>query len=187
MSQVEHAKTAAEAFLQGGVIAYPTEAVFGLGCDPDNQAAVEKILAIKNRPVEKGLILLAGDYSQLLPYIDEAAIPEQKREEMLARWPDGITHVVPANRDTAKFLTGQFDTIAVRITSQQDVVDLCQATGKPVVSTSCNYSGEEPARTWQQAEQDVGDAVDFIIKGKTLGYTQPSQIIDALTGEVFRA
>lgn len=173
-------------YRQGGVIAYPTEAVFGLGCDPDNEAAVQALLKIKQRPVEKGLILLAGNYSQLLPYIDDSKIPQDKRFSVLSRWPDGITQVMPANADTPSFLTGQFDTIAVRITSQKDVVNLCNLTGKPIVSTSANLSGLEPARTWQEAEQRLGDKVDYVLKGETLGYSQPSQIIDALTGKVFR-
>jgi len=179
--------SAREAFEQGGVIAYPTEAVFGLGCDPDNQSAVEKILNIKNRSVEKGLILLAGDYSQLLPYIDDAALTQAQRHAILARWPDGITQVLPANINTPKYLIGKFSTIAVRVTSQPDVVALCQATEKPIVSTSANISGQPPARTWQEVKETLADKVDFIIKGDTLGYNQPSIIIDALTGETFRS
>ena len=70
----------------GGVIAYPTEAVFGLGCDPDNETAVMALLAIKQRPVEKGLILIAADYSQLLPYVNDTAIPQDKRAKIFASW-----------------------------------------------------------------------------------------------------
>ena len=176
-----------EAYQQGDIIAYPTEAVFGLGCDPDNQAAVEKLLAIKQRPVEKGLILLAANYSQLLPYIDETKITHDKRLLVLSRWPDGITQVLPANPKIAKYLTGQFDTIAVRITSQPDVVALCNATNKPIVSTSCNTTGKEPARTHQEIEPAICQQIDFIIQGQTLGFTQPSTIIDGLTGEIFRS
>lgn len=179
--------TAVSVYEQGGVIAYPTEAVFGLGCDPDNQAAVEKILKIKKRPVEKGLILLAGDYQQLQPYVDESKLPEAIKREMLSRWPNGVTQVVPASDKTKPFLTGQFSTIAIRVTTQPDVVALCQQTGKPIVSTSANFSGQEPGKSWQIVEQDLGAAVDFIIKGDTLGFTKPSTIIDALTGETFRS
>ncbi|MEW6989558.1 Sua5/YciO/YrdC/YwlC family protein [Colwelliaceae bacterium 6441] len=179
--------TAVDAFLQGGVIAYPTEAVFGLGCDPDNNEAVKKLLALKNRSAEKGLILLAANYTQLLPYIDDQQIPQDKRIAMLSRWPDGITQVVPKNKNCHDFLTGKFDSIAVRITSQPDVVALCNQVNKPIVSTSANLSGEEPARIWQALSSKLTHQIDFIIKGQTLGYTQPSTIIDALTGEQFRA
>lgn len=179
--------SAQHAFLAGGVIAYPTEAVFGLGCDPDNNDALEKLLTLKNRPAEKGLILLAANYSQLLPYIDDAQIPQDKRFTVLSRWPDGITQLVPKSHSCPKLLSGKFDTIAVRVTSQPDVVALCNATNKPIVSTSANLSGLPPAKTWQEVEMALSDQVDFIIKGQTLGYTQPSQIIHALTGEVIRS
>lgn len=178
---------AVEVFQQGGILAYPTEAVFGLGCNPDNQQAVERLLKIKNRPIEKGLILLAANYSQLLPYIDDSKIPQDKRFSVLSRWPNGITQVLPANKNTPKYLTGKFDSIAVRVTSQPDVVKLCMATGKPIVSTSCNTTGLEPARTYQTIETELLPQIDFIIKGETLGFTQPSTIIDGLTGETFRA
>lgn len=179
--------TAAEAFQQGGVIAYPTEAVFGLGCDPDNQSAVEKILQIKNRSIDKGLILLAGNYSQLLPYIEDSAIAQDKRFAVLSRWPDGVTQVLPAKPSTPKYLTGKFNTLAVRVTSQPDVVALCRQTGKPIVSTSANFSGQPPALTWQDVERTLVDSIDYLIKGETLGFNKPSTIIDALTGETFRS
>lgn len=177
-----------DVYLEGGIIAYPTEAVFGLGCDPDNKKAVEKILKLKQRPVEKGLILLAAEYSQLLPYIDDDLIPQHQKLSVLSRWPNGITQVLPKNKNTPNWLTGRFNTIAVRLTDQKDVVKLCKQTNKPIVSTSANFSGDEPARTWQELEQDIqlASKIDFIIKGETLGFTQPSSIIDALTGETFR-
>ncbi|GAA5131143.1 L-threonylcarbamoyladenylate synthase [Thalassotalea piscium] len=181
------ALTAVDFFIKGGIIAYPTEAVFGLGCDPDNIDAIEKLLAIKNRSAEKGLILLAANYSQLLPFIDDEKIPQDKRSTILSRWPDGITQVLPKNKNCHALLTGKFDTIAVRITSQPDVVALCNRVNKPIVSTSANLSGEEPAKTWQALSTHLVDKIDYIIKGQTLGYNQPSTIIDALTGEQFRA
>lgn len=179
--------SAVEAFQQGGIIAYPTEAVFGLGCDPDNQAAVEKLLAIKQRPVTKGLILLAGNYSQLLPYVDDQKIPQDKRYTVLSRWPDGITQVLPAKQSVASYLTGEFNTIAVRVTSQPDVVALCQQTNKPIVSTSANITGQPPATCAEELPLRLTQKIDFIMPGKTLGFTQPSTIIDGLTGEIFRS
>jgi len=179
--------TAVEAYKQGGILAYPTEAVFGLGCDPDNAEAIKKLLKLKKRPQSKGLILLAANYSQLLPYIDDSKIPQGKRFAVLSRRPDGITQVVPKNPNTSDLLTGDFDTIAVRITSQPDVVALCNQVNKPIVSTSANLSGEEPAKTWQELSSQLTKEIDFIVKGNTLGFNQPSTIIDALTGETFRS
>lgn len=181
-----NAKNVVDAFKRGGIIAYPTEAVFGLGCDPDNEEALNRLLKLKNRPAEKGLILLAGSFSQLLPYIDNSRIPQNKRSTVLARWPDGITQLMPKNNSISSLLSGEFDTIAVRITSQPDVVALCKETNKPIVSTSANLSGLAPARSWQTLDPILANQVDFIIEGVTLGHTAPSKIIDALSGNIIR-
>lgn len=171
---------------QGGIIAYPTEAVFGIGCDPDNEEALKKLLSLKQRSADKGLILLAANYSQLLPYIDDSKIPQDKRFTVLSRWPDGITQLVPKSDAISPLLSGKFDTIAVRLTSQPDVVALCKATNKPIVSTSANLSGQEPAKTWQTLSPELVNKLDYIVKGETLGHQTPSKIIDALTGDVIR-
>ncbi|MBL4823380.1 MAG: threonylcarbamoyl-AMP synthase [Colwellia sp.] len=186
MSSTSTIKLAAEVFTQGGIIAYPTEAVFGLGCDPDNDEAVKKLLALKQRSVDKGLILLAADYSQLLPYLDDSAINQEQRVSVLSRWPDALTQVLPANSNISPLLCGIFDSIAVRITNHPDVVALCKLTNKAIVSTSANLSGQPPAITWQQVEQQLGDKVDFIIKADTLGFLKPTSIINGLTGAIIR-
>jgi len=175
-----------DCFKHGGIIAYPTEAVFGLGCDPDNRQAIEKLLILKKRSRDKGLILLAADFSQLMPYIDVSQLSQQQLQQLLARWPNGVTQLLPKNKNLSSLLSGKFETIAVRITDQPDVVALCNMTNKPIVSTSANLSGKEPAKTWQKIDTDLIKHLDFIIKGCTLGYTQPSQIIDALTGNIVR-
>jgi len=176
-----------DVFHQGGIIAYPTEAVFGLGCDPDNNEAINKLLALKKRSKEKGLILIAGNYSQLLPYIDDTAIPQDKRFSVLSRWPGPITQILPANKHINKLICGAFDTIAVRITNHPDIVELCKLTGKPIISTSANLSGEPTANTWQEVEQTFAQQLDYLIKGQTLGLTKPSTIIDGLSGAVIRS
>jgi len=173
-------------FQNGGVIAYPTEAVFGLGCDPDNVQAVEKLLAIKTRSKTKGLILLAGNFEQLLPYIDVSQLSQIQIKHILNRWPNGITQVLPANPNISPLLTGQFKNIAVRITDHPDVVALCKHTGKPIVSTSANLSGEQPAKTWQTLDAKLVAMIDYVIKTDTLSYQQPSKIINGISGEVFR-
>jgi L-threonylcarbamoyladenylate synthase len=176
-----------DAFHQGGIIAYPTEAVFGLGCDPDNHQAIEKLLSLKQRSKDKGLILLAGDYSQLLPYVDDKAIPQDKLFVVLSRWPGHITQLMPANKNLSTWLCGRFDTIAVRITNHPDIVELCKQTGKPIISTSANLAGQVESKTWQEVEQQFPQQLDYIIKSKTLGFTKPSTIINALSGAVIRS
>lgn len=174
-------------FQQGGVIAYPTEAVFGVGCDPDNSQAIKKLLAIKNRSEEKGLILLAGDFTQLLPYLDISQLSSTQIEQILNRWPNGITQVLPANPNISSLLTGRFNSIAVRITDQPDVVTLCAEANKPIVSTSANFSGNSPAKTWQTLDKKLVEMIDYTLKGDTLSFQQPSTIINGLTGEIFRS
>lgn len=186
MSNISTIERAAEVFTQGGIIAYPTEAVFGLGCDPDNDEAVNKLLLLKQRSVNKGLILLAANYTQLLPYLNDDAIDQDKRSNILSRWPAALTQVLPANRNISPLLCGIFDSIAVRITNHPDVLTLCKLTNKAIVSTSANLSGQPPAATWQQVEQQLGDKVDCIIKTNTLGFLKPTCIINGLTGDVIR-
>ncbi len=171
---------------RGEVIVYPTEAVYGLGCDPDNREAVEALLAIKQRPVEKGLILIADNYGQLLPYVDDAKIPMDKRADIFSQWPGAITWVMPAKKDTPKWLTGQFDTIAVRVTAHPVVKQLCQSFGKPLVSTSANLAGQDPVRSLAEAREQFGDAVGCYVEGALGGNQNPSVIKDAVTGQVFR-
>lgn len=170
---------------QGAVIAYPTEAVFGLGCDPDSESAVMALLALKQRPVEKGLILIAADYQQLQPYIDEQQLTPQQKEKMFSSWPGPVTWVVPASTATPVWLTGRFTSIAVRVSNHPDVQQLCRAFNKPLVSTSANLTGLAPCRTAAEVHQQFGDEFP-VLQGETGGRNNPSEIRDALTGELIR-
>jgi L-threonylcarbamoyladenylate synthase len=178
---------AAKSFADGGIIAYPTEAVFGLGCDPDNEQAIIRLLAIKQRSADKGLILLASDYYQLQPFIDEQNFSQNKLGEVKSRWPAALTQIMPAKKSISTLLTGGRNTIAVRITQHPEVIDLCRLTKKAIISTSANLSGQATAHSWQQVENQFANKIDYLLKGKTLGLLQPTTIIDALTGKVLRA
>ncbi|KGT86237.1 tRNA(ANN) t(6)A37 threonylcarbamoyladenosine modification protein [Erwinia typographi] len=170
---------------QGAVIAYPTEAVFGLGCNPDSESAVMDLLALKQRPVDKGLILIAADYAQLLPYIDERQLPDEKKARMLASWPGPVTWVLPARPSTPRWLTGRFASLAVRVSNHPDVQRLCLGYGKPLVSTSANLTGLPPCRTAEEVHQQFG--ADFpVLLGTTGGRLNPSEIRDVITGELIR-
>lgn len=170
----------------GNVIAYATEAVFGLGCDPDNEGAVHKLLAIKQRPVDKGLILIAADWSQLQPYVASERLSDLALQRVLASWPGPFTWVMPAKPTTPRWLTGRFDTLAVRVTAHPQVRALCLAYGKPLVSTSANLSGEPPCRSEGEVLAQLGSRVDYVLPGEVGGATNPSQICDARTGQVLR-
>ncbi|GAB3026190.1 L-threonylcarbamoyladenylate synthase type 1 TsaC [Bowmanella dokdonensis] len=175
-----------EAFQQGAVLAYPTEAVYGLGCDPDNEEAVMQLLALKNRPVEKGLILIASNYSQLLPYVKDSAIPMDRRTEIVSSWPGPFTWLLPKSLAAPDWITGGSDLVAVRVSAHPLVRDLCDFFGKALVSTSANLAGEEPARTAQQVEEAFRDQV-LIVDGAVGAHAQPSQIRHGLTGQLIRA
>ncbi|MEH8017009.1 Sua5/YciO/YrdC/YwlC family protein [Rheinheimera muenzenbergensis] len=176
-----------QALQQGGVIAYPTEAVYGLGCDPDNEAAVMALLAIKQRPVEKGLILIAATYSQLLPYVDDKAIPPEKRYQIFSSWPGHVSWVLPASKTAPKWITGKFDSIAVRVSAHPVVQQLCNTYGKPLVSTSANLSGQPAITDLLELQQSLGAMLSAIMPGALGGATQPSQIRNALTGDIVRS
>ncbi|MBO2901698.1 Sua5/YciO/YrdC/YwlC family protein [Aeromonas dhakensis] len=177
---------AVAALQHDGVIAYATEAVFGLGCDPDSEAAVQRLLAIKQRPVEKGLILIAADLAQLQDYIDLDQLTSEQLARVEASWPGPFTWIMPARPDTPAWLTGQFDTLAVRVTAHPQVQALCCAFGKPLVSTSANLTGEEPARRLADIGELLASQLAYILPGEVGGQANPSEIKDARTGAVIR-
>lgn len=167
------------------VIAYPTEAVFGVGCDPDSETAVTRLLELKQRPVDKGLILIAASFEQLQPYIDDSGLSVARREAIFTRWPGPVTFVFPARAATPRWLTGRFDSLAVRVTDHPLVIELCKTYGKPLVSTSANLTGQPPCRTTEEVLAQFG--ANFpVVAGDTGGRFNPSEIRDALTGELFR-
>ncbi len=177
---------ALSALQQGEVIAYPTEGVFGVGCDPDNAQAIQKLLELKQRPVEKGLILIAANYEQLLPYIDESQLTIEQLETVKATWPGPYTWIMPASNKVSNWVSGQFDSIAVRVTDHPLVQQICQAFGKPLTSTSANLTGLPPCMTTEEVEAQLGDQLVAILRGETSGRDKPSEIRDAKTLAVLR-
>lgn len=173
------------ALQQEEVIAYPTEAVFGLGCDPDSEKAVNALLALKQRPWQKGLILIAANYEQLKPYVNDAALSDAQREAIFSVWPGPVTWVIPARPETPRWLTGSFDSLAVRVSDHPLVQQLCAQYGKPVVSTSANLSGQEACRTTDEVRIQFGPSLP-VLTGQVGGRLNPSEIRDALTGKQFR-
>lgn len=178
-------RRAAHVVRLGGIIAYPTEAVFGLGCDPLNATAVQRLLALKKRPENKGLILISDSLERLLPFIDK--IPDEQLALVKQSWPGPVTWIMPAAPAVPVWLRGKQTTLAVRVTAHPIAAALCQAAGMPLVSTSANLSQHQPARTALEVRTRCGNnRVDFILHGATGGMKRPSQILDALTGEVLR-
>ncbi|KXF81188.1 Sua5/YciO/YrdC/YwlC family protein [Enterovibrio coralii] len=175
-----------EALTRGEVIAYPTEGVFGVGCDPDSPAAVQALLDVKERDKAKGLILIAATLVQLDGYIDFDSLSDEVKADVLATWPGPVTWVMPAGKKITDWVTGQFETVAVRVSDHPDVQALCLAYGKPITSTSANLSGEEPCRSVEEVEAQLGERVPCVLQGKTGGRDNPTEIRDARSGKVLR-
>ena len=185
LSTVKDAELIMQTLQQGGVIAYPTEAVLGLGCDPDNEAAVQQLLALKKRPVEKGLILVGNTYSQLLPYVDDAKIPMSMRTEIFSSWPGPVTWLLPAAKQSPKWITGDSDLIAVRVSQHLVVGQLCELFGKPLISTSANVSGIKPAINAEQLYQQFNKTL-LLVDGALGVANKPSQIRHGISGQTIR-
>ncbi len=175
-----------KALQDGEVIAYPTEGVFGVGCDPDNPEAIQKLLSLKQRPVEKGLILIAASYQQLLPYIDESQLSETQLNDVKQTWPGPVTWIMPSSERVSKWVSGEHNSIAVRVSDHPLVQKMCNAFGKPLTSTSANLTGQPPCMTTEQVQQQLGDQLVAILVGETGGRDKPSEIRDAKTSHVLR-
>lgn len=172
--------------MAGEVIAYPTESVFGVGCDPDNSKAVDKLLKLKQRPAEKGLILIAASYAQLAPYIDESQLTPEQLVRVKQSWPGPVTWIVPRSERVSDWVSGQHQSIAVRVTDHPLVQKMCHAFGKPITSTSANLSGQPPCTTSTEVYQQFGSDSISVLDGPTGGREKPSEIRDARTLQVLR-
>lgn len=177
-------RLAARHLRQGGLVAYPTEAVYGLGCDPLNPNAVARLLQLKQRPVAKGLILIAADFKQIETFMEVAS--PAIREKLQASWPGPITWIVPASPWVPSWLRGENGTIAVRVTSHGPPAALCRAFGGPIISTSANPSGYPPARTRLRTRQYFPAADLAYLPGVIGGLRRPTAIYDALSGARLR-
>jgi len=168
---------------EGGVVAYPTEGVFGLGCLPDDADSVARILAIKQRDPAKGLILIASKVAQLQAWID---LPNADTLLTSAAGPP-ITWVVPASSDLPFWICGEHAGVAVRITSHPVAAALCDTADSALVSTSANLSGRAPARNRHVLRRCFHDLVDCIVSGECGPMTTPSEIRELRSGTVLRA
>lgn len=166
----------------GGIVAYPTEAVYGLGCDPFNQEAVRQLQELKRRPSGKGVILLASDFSQIAPCLE---LTPAMRDHMLASWPGPVTWVAPASPAVPDWLSVAGG-VAVRVTAHPLAGALCRAFGGPLVSTSANPSSQRPARDPLTVLRYFADSAVLILHGTTGGEQRPSAIYDAASGARYR-
>lgn len=190
-------EVAYEWLIQGKILAYPTESVWGLGCDAFNQKAVDELLVLKNRPAHKGLIVLTATDSLVQDFLN--TVPKLRQDDIVRSWqnskgqattwlfdiPDGI--VVPQN------VRGEHTSLAIRLIKQGQINELCillamNDNANPfgfLVSTSCNLNGEPPAKDFDAAHAYFGDKVCYLV-GETLNFDKPSQIKNAKTGKLVR-
>lgn len=168
---------------RGGLIAYPTEYCFGLGCDPRNRNAVKKLLKLKGRPQHKGLILIAGNYAQLTPYL--LPLTSAQQEKLRQDGAQSVTYLMPVRKRTPRWLRGMHDTLAVRVTAHPYAAALCNALGMALVSTSANRSGAQPLRTTAECLRQFGGQV-MVLDGRVGKRKSPSTIRAWGDGKIVR-
>lgn len=182
LKQIQHA---VHSLNNGGVIAYPTESCFGLGCDPRNTEAVRRILQLKNRRPQQGVILIASNVKQLLPYVDLYASP--LLNEILDSWPGPYTWILPAKTGVSRWIKGRHETVAVRVTDHPIAKQLCQQFGQPIVSTSANRHGKPALTNAKRVLTELGMSLDYIVNASVGDSPSASQIRHGISGEIIRA
>ena len=180
----ESIKKAAALLHAGKVIAYPTEGMYGLGCDPFNRLAVLKIMKLKKRQLKKGLILVGYSFDQFKELMHE--VPEDTLSAVSRTWPGPITWVFPATPKAPKWITGNRHTLAIRVSAHPVVQELCRAFNNPIVSTSANLEGNPPIYTQTALKETLGKQLDMIVPGKIGERRCASEIRDVMTGKVIR-
>ena len=168
---------------RGGVIAYPTESCYGLGCDPANRKAVQRILKLKQRPQRKGLILIASSYQQVTRYVQPLSPADQNRIR-----DDGakaVTYLLPVRHSTPHWLRGEHENLAVRLTAHPFAKQLCRSVRGALISTSANRSGQRPAKTYAECQRLFGKKV-WVLRGRVGKRKQPSTIRAWSDGKIVR-
>lgn len=184
MHKIPHKHRLRSYLQRGGIIAYPTEHCYGLGCHPKHAKALAKLLHLKQRPQHKGLIVIGDNIKQLQPLLNK--LPENQIQQLANIWPAAKTFILPAHQTILPQLRGQRrQTLAVRIPDHTLARRLCQLSKTALVSTSCNKAKHKPCKTERETRRLFGHKV-WVIGGQTSGNKQPSTIIDWSTGTCLR-
>lgn len=176
---------AVAALRAGAVIAYPTEAVYGLGCDPACRSAVQHVLELKQRPVSAGFILIADSFERLASFT--APVEARLLERALQTWPGPVTWLFPRAAHVADWLAGQHPTIALRVSAHPVCRELCAAFEGPLVSTSANICSMPPAQTVAEVEACFAGTIAGVVAGELGLQHRPSEIRDLATGRTIRS
>lgn len=166
------------------VIAYPTESVFGLGCDPESKTAVKRLLLIKNRSINKGFILVTHSYSHIEHYIEDYWL-ELYKKKLFSHWEKEDTILLPSKLSVPNWITGDSSLIAIRISKHKVIKNICINFGKPIISTSANVSGQSSCRTISELKCQFGKKLN-IVKGSLGKNKHTSRIINIITEEYIR-
>lgn len=178
-------RQAALQLLDGRVLAYPADAIWMLGCDPENEAATHRLVAIKRQRVEEGLVIVAATVSQIEHLLE--GLTRKQRKQLIASWPGPTTWLIPDIDDQVpSWIKGRYESVAVRVTAHLIEAALCKSLGGPVVSTSANRNNQPPVRNALQIVKHLGKDIDGILHGSLGCQKSPFTIIDALTGKVLR-
>ena len=169
---------------RGGLVAYPTESSYGLGCLPTHRRALRRLMRRKKRPQHKGLIVIGNDLKQLEPLLQR--LPENQRRLVQSTWPAAVTFLFAAADSVPSLLRGHGrEKLAVRVPGHDGARRLCALLGTPLVSTSCNRSGRRALRHQREVRRCFGrDA--YVVNGRCGGSKRPSRIVDAQSGAYLR-
>ena len=165
----------------GGIIAYPTETVYGLGCDPFNGVAVLHLLSLKQRSMAQGVILIASELGQIEPLLQPLQAATRKRISVKRQSP--VTWILPCRPETPAWLRGDHASLAIRLTSHPLASELCHVWGRPLVSTSANIHGRPPATSAIRVRKAFNTQLNCILSGAQ-GNNTPSELRDGLTGKL---
>ena len=166
----------AEVLTNGGIIGYPTETIYGIGCSAFDELAVERIYELKGRDRQKAMILIAGDIVQVSELVE--SIPNAAEKLIESFWPGPLTIVFESSSRLKEFAFGKSKTIAVRIPDCAICLELIRATGFPLVSTSANKSGQPAGTDAQQVADLFGNQLDVIVDGGRTRESIPSTLVD---------
>tara|TARA_B110000014_G_scaffold263530_1_gene260629 strand:- start:2087 stop:2623 length:537 start_codon:yes stop_codon:yes gene_type:complete len=169
-----------ESLKQGNVIAYPTEGVWGLGCDPLNEAAILKLISLKCRSEDKGLILVGSNINQFSNFIDI----EKYKDDLLSKWPGPHTWLVPTKKKISKLITGNNENIALRLSSHKEVVDICNNFESAIISSSANKENSPTLKSSDEIRKTFPEVL--VLQGELGNLNRPSKIQDLITGEYIR-
>ncbi|MDD3267489.1 MAG: L-threonylcarbamoyladenylate synthase [Burkholderiales bacterium] len=168
---------------KGGVIAYPTESCYGLGCDPKNHKAINKVIRIKGRSKTKGLIVIAGNLKQITPLTK--TLSDKDTSKLKQYWPGFYSIILPVNHHLPSNLTGIHNKIAIRVTNHKQVQQISNHIKSALVSTSANKSGKQSIKYYKECIRHFGNKV-LVINGNTMFQKKPSTIIDWETKTILR-